>query len=102
MQNLKDISIDKSNVINMEKDVDRKKNTIKTFEKYKIKDLSLNQNFEIMKAEDWTKKIAPRSFRGPSNGGAYGCCISHLKCIDDASANNYDTILIMEDDLMFQ
>jgi GR25 family glycosyltransferase involved in LPS biosynthesis len=61
----------------------------------------INNNYEIVEAQDWTKKIAPKSFRGPSNGGAYGCCISHLRCIDDATTNNYDTIMIMEDDLMF-
>lgn len=101
MQNLKDISIDKIYVINMEKDVKRKEDTLKSFEKYKIPLLALNSNYEIKKAEDWTKKTAPKSFRGPTNGGAYGCCISHLKCIDDAIENKYDTILIMEDDLMY-
>ena len=100
-QNLKDISIDKIYVINMEKDVKRKEDTLKSFEKYKIPLLAINNNYEIRKAEDWTKKIAPKSFKGPTNGGAYGCCISHLKCIDDAIEKNYDTILIMEDDLMY-
>ena len=88
MQKLKDISIDKIYVINMEKDIKRKNNTLKSFEKYNIPSLSINNNYEIKKAEDWTNKIAPKSFRGPSNGGAYGCCVSHLKCIDDAIKNN--------------
>lgn len=101
MMNLKDVNIDKIYVINMEKDIKRKKDTLESFEKYKIPLLAKNSNYEIKKAEDWTKKTAPKSFRGPTNGGAYGCCISHLKCIDDAIENNYDTILIMEDDLMY-
>lgn len=101
MQKLKDIEIDKIYVINMEKDIKRKEKTIKTFKKYGIHNLSKNNNYEIRKADDWTKKSPPKSFRGPTNGGAYGCCISHLKCIDDAIEKDYDTILIMEDDLMF-
>lgn len=101
MQNLKDISINKIYVINMEKDIKRKNDTLKSFEKYNIPSLSINNNYEIKKAEDWTKKTAPKSFRGPSNGGAYGCCVSHLKCIDDAIEKNYDSILIMEDDIMY-
>jgi GR25 family glycosyltransferase involved in LPS biosynthesis len=101
MQKLTDIEIDKIYVINMEKDLKRKENTIKTFQKYNIYNLSKNNNVEIRKAEDWTNKSPPKSFRGPTNGGAYGCCISHLKCIDDAIEQKYDTVLIMEDDLMF-
>lgn len=101
MENLKDIKIDKIYVINMEKDILRKNNTLRTFNKYNIQNLAENNNYEIVKAEDWTTKTPPKSFRGPINGGAYGCCISHLKCIDNAIANNYDKIMIMEDDLMF-
>lgn len=101
MQKLKDINIDNIYVINMEKDIKRKENTIESFEKYKIANLSKNNSYEIRKADDWSQRLSPKSFRGPTNGGAYGCCISHLKCIDDAIEKKYNTILIMEDDLMF-
>lgn len=31
--------------------------------------------------------------------GAYGCKLSHVSCIVDAAKNNYDKVLIMEDDI---
>jgi glycosyl transferase family 25 len=32
------------------------------------------------------------------NNGAYGCALSHILALEDAKKNNYDTILILEDD----
>lgn len=101
MDKLKDLKVDKIYVINMEKDKKRKENTIKTLKKYEIEKLSKNNDYEIIKAHDWSQKQSPISFNGPRNGGAYGCCLSHLQCIDNAIARKYDKILIMEDDLMF-
>lgn len=101
MENINKIKIDKIYVINLEKDIKRKNNTIKTFEKYKIPTIAYRNNYEIIKAHDWSKKLSPLSFKGPRNGGAYGCVLSHLSCIENALNNNYETILIMEDDLMF-
>jgi glycosyl transferase family 25 len=33
--------------------------------------------------------------------GALGCSMSHLKCIENAKKNNYDSVLICEDDIEF-
>ena len=33
--------------------------------------------------------------------GALGCSMSHLKCIENAKQNNWDHVLIVEDDITF-
>lgn len=33
--------------------------------------------------------------------GNIGCCLSHILCIKNAIANNYDSVIILEDDFMF-
>ena len=35
------------------------------------------------------------------NNGAVGCSMSHLKIIETAKANNWDHVLIVEDDILF-
>ena len=35
------------------------------------------------------------------NNGAIGCSMSHLKCLETAKKNNWDHILIVEDDILF-
>uniref|UniRef100_A0A6C0IFI0 Glycosyl transferase family 25 domain-containing protein n=1 Tax=viral metagenome TaxID=1070528 RepID=A0A6C0IFI0_9ZZZZ len=37
----------------------------------------------------------------PNGNGALGCSMSHLKCIEKAKQNNWDHILVMEDDITF-
>lgn len=95
---LKDIEIDEFYVINMLKDVHRKKNMEETIEKYSLNKIS--KKLTIVEAVDWTGKNSPNSFNGPRNGGAYGCTMSHLKCVKDAETKKHDIILISEDDLM--
>jgi glycosyl transferase family 25 len=36
-----------------------------------------------------------------ANNGAIGCAKSHIKCIEKAILNNYESILILEDDFIF-
>lgn len=35
------------------------------------------------------------------SNGAIGCSMSHLKIIETAKANNWDHVLIVEDDILF-
>jgi glycosyl transferase family 25 len=35
------------------------------------------------------------------NNGAIGCSMSHLKCLEIAKQNNWDHVLIVEDDILF-
>jgi GR25 family glycosyltransferase involved in LPS biosynthesis len=36
-----------------------------------------------------------------SSGGGLGCTLSHIKCLENAKENDYETIFIMEDDITF-
>ena len=37
----------------------------------------------------------------PNGNGALGCSMSHLKCIENAKNNNWDHVLVVEDDITF-
>lgn len=37
----------------------------------------------------------------PNGNGALGCSMSHLKCLETAKQNNWDHVLIVEDDITF-
>lgn len=36
----------------------------------------------------------------PKQNGAYGCALSHIKVLEDAKANGYNKIMILEDDFI--
>lgn len=112
---------DKIYLINLERRKDRLENFLKISEKY-------NFSFELIKAfdgialltEDFTyenKKISyvknefykhePGIFFGIENyhdryfKGQVGCLMSHLEILKLAEKNNYSSILILEDDVVF-
>ena len=68
-------------IINLSKRNDRWKHVQKEFEKMKI----IPNRFEAI--EDVN--------------GAIGCTMSHIKCLEIAIENNYDSIFICEDDITF-
>jgi len=49
--------------------------------------------------EDYPVKPLEGSFLWNRAPGAWGCYVSHLEIIKDAKKNNYDKILILEDDV---
>jgi glycosyl transferase family 25 len=68
--------------INLEKRLDRNSNVLKEFKK-----IGVNEpiRFKAIELEN----------------GALGCSMSHLKCIEIAKQNNYDSVFICEDDIEF-
>jgi glycosyl transferase family 25 len=70
------------NYINLDIRVDRKEHVENEFNKLGI------TNFERFKAIQL-------------DNGAVGCSMSHLKCIENAKKNNYEYIMICEDDIVF-
>lgn len=68
--------------INLEKRDDRNLNTIYELERIGIKNII---RFNAIEKEN----------------GALGCSFSHLKCLEIAIKNNYDYVLICEDDITF-
>jgi glycosyl transferase family 25 len=68
--------------INLEKRVDRKNNVINEFKKIGVEDPI---RFKAIELEN----------------GALGCSMSHLKCIENAKKNDFEYLLLCEDDIQF-
>lgn len=81
---------DKIYCINLDKREDRWNNVKNQFETHNIN----VQRFSAIdgKTLDFNQHISP---------GAFGCLMSHLKILKDASEKNYNRILITEDDVEF-
>jgi GR25 family glycosyltransferase involved in LPS biosynthesis len=94
---------DKIYYINLNKDVDRNENVLKQFHKFNI------TNFK--RIEGTVVESIPDEYywRNFNNGflnekyilGSLGCRNSHLKIMKDALDNDYNQILIFEDDITF-
>ena len=68
--------------INLDSRPDRKEHVEKELDKIGIKEANRFKAIELA-------------------NGALGCSMSHLKCIETAKKNNYDCVLICEDDIEF-
>ena len=110
------MKIDKIYVINLEHRKDRKKEIMEELTKMKVDDLGKveifrgivpndeilnkwNPNF-IKPLPDWAKaaNLNEKKYRI----GALGCLLSHFTIIQKAIANDYENILIFEDDAVFK
>jgi len=81
---------DKIYCINLARRYDRWEDCIQNFKKHRI----IADRFEGMDG-----KSIVMNYDKPLSPGEYGCLISHLNIINDAVINNYDKILIFEDDI---
>jgi len=77
--------INKIYYINLENRKDRKESVIEELKK-------LNYPSTMIERIDAVKK----------DNGAYGCTLSHLKALENAIENDYDCVMIVEDDLGFK
>ena len=68
--------------INLERRIDRKISVISELNKIGVKDPTCFKAIEL-------------------ENGALGCSMSHLKCIETAKKNNYEYVMICEDDIEF-
>jgi len=68
--------------INLEKRIDRRDHVLTELKKIGVEDAT---RFKAIELEN----------------GALGCSISHLKCLEIANKENYDLVLICEDDIQF-
>jgi len=86
---------DKIYCINLEKRKDRLEKCNQEFIKHRL-------NVDIFKAIDGNSYDTSNMFVNPTiEKGNVGCVLSHLKIIQDAQHKNYDKILILEDDIIF-
>ncbi len=67
--------------INLDKRIDRKEHVIKEFNELGLK----IERFPAIKLDN----------------GALGCSLSHLRCLEIAKENNWEYIMIVEDDILF-
>ena len=98
--------VDKIYLINLDERKDRLKNVLKQFKLYNIKNY---QRFSAIKPK--FNEIDPIIYKNYSTHlshdknkyiiGATGCKFSHRNIIRDAYENNYESILILEDDIEF-
>jgi len=77
--------------INMDSRPDRYELALKEFEK-------LNIDVERVSGVDGKKHFKPGLGR---NAGLYGLFLTHKEILKDAISNNYDSIIILEDDVTF-
>lgn len=95
-------------IINLDKNTTKKLKCIYQLEKYNI------TNYKFIKAVDTvttnkylkyyetvTRTMSPDFIKYNFTKGALGCALSHYECLYDAIQNNYQKILILEDDFIF-
>jgi GR25 family glycosyltransferase involved in LPS biosynthesis len=77
-------------ILMIEKLTEEKIDNYEIIEAYDGKDIKVFENFNLIK--NHTKII---------NSGHFGCLLSHIKAIKKAKRNNYNNIMILEDDIIF-
>lgn len=90
--NLKKI-VDQIYIINLDKDINRMKILDKKMKK-------LNLNYKRIAGIDG-KKVYKKYNKNNLTTGELGCLLSHIYILEDAINNNYENILIFEDDVIF-
>ena len=108
------MNYDKVYIINLEYRKDRKEHIIKELKKVNIsnyvffKAIKLNsiddinkwnKDFAITKPS-WLKKMSEEQYM-KYRLGSLGCLLSHIEVLKDAEKNNYNNIIILEDDAFF-
>ena len=86
--------------INMDKDVDRNENMIKLFKDLKL-DTYTRIKGEKVDYRDYDESTY-RNFNKRDEkylNGALGCRLSHINLVKHAKENNYERILVLEDDV---
>ena len=86
--------IDKIYVINMDKDKERMSILDKKLKKMGIE-------YERVSGIDGKKKYKELKDKTKIRPGQLGCLMSHIKILEKAKNNNYQNILIFEDDVIF-
>ena len=85
-------NVDQVYVVNMDKD----KNRLRLFTIYMNK---LNIKFKRITGINGKKVYS--KYKTPLGPGQLGCLLSHINIMKDAIKNNYENILVLEDDVIF-
>lgn len=91
---------DKVYVLNLNNEFDKFKQTKKRLKKYDID----CDRFEAVNGHDFMDEFKQNKHKEETNlyrsYGSYGCLKSKIKILEDAILNNYEKILILEDDII--
>lgn len=103
--------IDKVYIINLKERTDRKQHILKELNKYNIKNYEIIEAIKptIEEVNSWSSKYCnhvmkdiPIERREKYKIGCCGCLKSHLFIYNDMLKNNYENILILEDDCLIK
>jgi GR25 family glycosyltransferase involved in LPS biosynthesis len=98
-----DSYFDKIYYINLKKDVARNESILKQFREFNITNFKRIEGTVLETVPDhyYWRNFNERFLNEKYILGSLGCRHSHLKIMDDALDNNYNQILIFEDDIVF-
>jgi glycosyl transferase family 25 len=85
-------------LINLDKRVDRLKRCEAIFEEFEVSDIIQRYPAQIPTQEDYLDYINDGK---TIKLGEYGCTVSHVNIIKMAKANNWKSVLVLEDDIKF-
>jgi GR25 family glycosyltransferase involved in LPS biosynthesis len=94
---------DKIYYINLKKDIDRNENMLKQFREFDITNFQRIEGTVLETIPDlyYWRNFVQKFLNEKYILGSLGCRNSHLKIMKDALDNNYNRILIFEDDIIF-
>jgi GR25 family glycosyltransferase involved in LPS biosynthesis len=101
------IRYDKIYIINLNKNFSKKESCILQMNNHNITNYVIvdaidtinNLSYSFL-YENIIKRMTPNFIKYNFSKGALGCLLSHINCIIDAKKNNYEQIIILEDDFM--
>lgn len=98
-----DSYFDKIYYINLKKDVDRNESILKQFREFNITNFKRIEGTIVKAIPDryYWRNFNKKFLNERYILGSLGCRNSHLRIMEDALNNNYDRILIFEDDILF-
>jgi len=96
-----DILWDKVYIINLKRREDRKIIMIEKLAEEKIDNYEIIEAYDGKDIEIIKKFNLIKKYSKIINSGHYACLLSHIKVIKKAKKNNYNNIMILEDDVIF-
>jgi hypothetical protein len=93
---IKYMNIEQIYIINLKTDITRRNKMLKLIDKYELSKIATIQFMEAINT--YSIDLPPKEFKGSRL--AWGCTLSHLKCLKDAKEKNYKKFIIFEDDII--
>ena len=95
------IKWDKVYIINLKRRNDRKILMIEKLSEEKIDNYEFIEAYDGKDEEIINDYNLLKNYTQITNSGHFGCLLSHIKAIKKAKKNNYNSVMILEDDIIF-